>query len=220
ILTKHDKLFHRLNGIEWFKTNIDSSPFVSNQQVSSLIDEVEILVTDYFENENRKKAMQKLRVPPLTHIHKGIVTYRLGLLNGLFIVLLINLFVIYMLTRYSYKTTKQRKPIDWQTGIILYRSSLIFIIHFILIGINIIGWSSYGINHVLIFELDPRSHITHEEILEGASLSSLIWIISLIIFVLCEYHRLESHWQSMIFIFLIIFLLFNPLNIMHRSARY
>ncbi|CAF5111704.1 unnamed protein product, partial [Rotaria sp. Silwood1] len=82
------------------------------------------------------------------------------------------------------------------------------------------GWSSYGINHVLIFELDPRSHITHEEILEGASLSSLIWIISLIIFVLCEYHRLESHWQSMIFIFLIIFLLFNPLNIMHRSARY
>ncbi|CAF4086858.1 unnamed protein product, partial [Rotaria sp. Silwood1] len=72
------KLFHRLNGIEWYKTNIDSSPFVSNQQVSSLIDEVEILVTDYFENENRKKAMQKLRVPPLTHIHKGIVTYRLG----------------------------------------------------------------------------------------------------------------------------------------------
>ncbi|CAF3536748.1 unnamed protein product [Rotaria sp. Silwood1] len=59
ILTKHDKLFHRLNGIEWFKTNIDSSPFVSNQQVSSLIDEVEILVTDYLENENRKKAMQK-----------------------------------------------------------------------------------------------------------------------------------------------------------------
>ncbi|CAF4665687.1 unnamed protein product, partial [Rotaria sp. Silwood1] len=53
ILTKHDKLFHRLNGIEWFKTNIDSSPFVSNQQVSSLIDEVETLVTDHLENGNR-----------------------------------------------------------------------------------------------------------------------------------------------------------------------
>ncbi|CAF4110790.1 unnamed protein product, partial [Rotaria sp. Silwood1] len=77
ILTKHDKLFHKINGIEWFKTNIDSSPFVSNQQVSNLIDEVEILVTDHLENVNRKKAMQKLRVPPLTHIHKGIVTYSL-----------------------------------------------------------------------------------------------------------------------------------------------
>ncbi|CAF2444162.1 unnamed protein product [Rotaria sp. Silwood2] len=53
ILTKHDKLFHRLNGIEWFKTNIDSSPFVNNQQVSSLIDEVETLVTDHLENGNR-----------------------------------------------------------------------------------------------------------------------------------------------------------------------
>jgi SPX domain protein involved in polyphosphate accumulation len=53
ILTKHDKLFHEINGIEWFKTNIDSSPFVNNQQVSSLIDEVEILVTDHLENGNR-----------------------------------------------------------------------------------------------------------------------------------------------------------------------
>ncbi|CAF1078303.1 unnamed protein product [Rotaria sordida] len=53
ILTKHDKLFHKINGIEWFKTNIDSSPFVSNQQVSNLIDEVEILVTDHLENGNR-----------------------------------------------------------------------------------------------------------------------------------------------------------------------
>lgn len=147
-------------------------------------------------------------------------TYSLGLLNGIFIVLLINLFVIYMLTRYSNEKIKHRKSIDWQISIILYRSSLVFIIHLILIGINIIGWSSYGINHVLIFELDPRSHITHEEILEGASLLSFIWIVSFITFILCEYHRVESHWQPIIFIFAIIFLLINPLHIMHRSARY
>jgi SPX domain protein involved in polyphosphate accumulation len=54
ILTKHDKLFHEIHGIEWLKTNVDTSPFVSNQQVSSLIDEVEILVTDHLENGNRK----------------------------------------------------------------------------------------------------------------------------------------------------------------------
>ncbi len=140
-----------------------------------------------------------------------------GLLNGLFIILFISLLIIYILIRYSYETTK---PIDWQISIILYRSSLIFIIHLILIGINIIGWSSYGINHILIFELEPRSHITHEEILEGASLLLLIWIISFMIFILCQYYRFEFHWQPMIFIILIIFLLFNPLNLMHRSARY
>ena len=53
ILTKHDKLFHKITGIEWLKTNVDSSPFVSNQQVSNLIDEVELLVTDHLENGNR-----------------------------------------------------------------------------------------------------------------------------------------------------------------------
>lgn len=78
ILTKHDKLFQKVNGLEWLKTNIDSCLFVNNQQVPNLIDEVETLVTDHLENGNRKKAMQKLRVPPLTQIHKGIVSYRLG----------------------------------------------------------------------------------------------------------------------------------------------
>jgi SPX domain protein involved in polyphosphate accumulation len=57
ILTKHDKLFHQINGIEWLKTNVDTSPFVSYQQVSSLIDEVEILVTDHLENGNRRKII-------------------------------------------------------------------------------------------------------------------------------------------------------------------
>ena len=78
ILSKHDKLFRESTGIRWLTTNVDKSPFVANQQVSNLIDEVENLVTDYLENGNRKKAMQKLRVPPLTQIHKSIVTYRLG----------------------------------------------------------------------------------------------------------------------------------------------
>lgn len=130
------------------------------------------------------------------------------------------MFLIYILTRHFNETTQYSKRIDWQLSIFLYRSSLILIIHLILIGINIIGWSSYGINHVLIFELDPRSHITHEEILEGASLLSLIWIISFLTFILCEYGRLESHLQPIGFIFLLIILLFNPFNIMHRSARY
>ena len=125
-----------------------------------------------------------------------------------------------MLTRYSDERTTHRKPIDWEIGIILYRSSLVSILHLTLIGINIIGWSSYGINHVLIFELDPRSHITHEEILEGASLLSLIWIISFTAFIFCEYHRIKSHWPPIVFNIVIIFLLLNPLNIMHRSARY
>jgi SPX domain protein involved in polyphosphate accumulation len=53
ILTKHDKLFHQTNGIEWLKINVDSSPFINNQQVSSLIDQVEILVTEHLENGNR-----------------------------------------------------------------------------------------------------------------------------------------------------------------------
>ena len=156
----------------------------------------------------------------LIPINENICNDFVGLFNGFVVVLFIILFLIYGLTHLSSQLTDRRRPIDWQISIIIYRSSLILIVHLILIGINLIGWSANGINHVLIFELDPRSHITYEEILEGSSFLLLIWMISFIVFILCEYHQIDAHWQPLLFIFLILFLLINPLNIMHRSSRY
>lgn len=31
-----------------------------------------------------------------------------------------------------------------------------------LMGINVYGWRSSGVNHVLIFELDPRNHLSEQ----------------------------------------------------------
>lgn len=33
---------------------------------------------------------------------------------------------------------------------------------FFLMGINVYGWRSSGVNHVLIFELDPRNHLSEQ----------------------------------------------------------
>ena len=35
-----------------------------------------------------------------------------------------------------------------------------------LLGINIYGWSKAGVNHKLIFELDPRDHLTFIDLLK------------------------------------------------------
>ncbi len=55
---------------------------------------------------------------------------------------------------------------DWKVAIKLYRSSLFVILHIFFIGINSYGWSRSGVNHVLIFEIDPRNHLSYQQLLE------------------------------------------------------
>ena len=52
----------------------------------------------------------------------------------------------------------------------LFRGPLLLIIFLFLIGINIYGWRSSGVNHVLIFEIDPRNHLTEQHLIEIAAI--------------------------------------------------
>ena len=54
----------------------------------------------------------------------------------------------------------------WVPALKMYRAIFLVILCCLLLGINTYGWRSSGVNHVLIFELDPRNHLTHSELLE------------------------------------------------------
>jgi hypothetical protein len=45
---------------------------------------------------------------------------------------------------------------NWRVVVRLYRGPFLIILFLFLLGINVYGWRSSGVNHVLIFELDPR----------------------------------------------------------------
>jgi hypothetical protein len=59
---------------------------------------------------------------------------------------------------------------NWKVAMKLYRSTFFIIMHIFCIGINSYGWSRSGVNHVLIFEIDPRNHLTYQQYLEVSSL--------------------------------------------------
>ena len=59
---------------------------------------------------------------------------------------------------------------DWRIVVRLYRGPLLFVIFMFLMGINVYGWRSSGVNHVLIFELDPRNHLSEQHIMELAGI--------------------------------------------------
>ena len=50
-------------------------------------------------------------------------------------------------------------PTEVVTAIKLYRPGFLIWLFMLFIGVNIWGWRTAGVNHVLIFEIDPREHL-------------------------------------------------------------
>ena len=62
---------------------------------------------------------------------------------------------------------------EWTVALKIYRGFFLVFLMIFLVGINTYGWRSSGVNHVLIFELDPRDHLTHQNLLEVSENLSL-----------------------------------------------
>lgn len=86
ILKKHDKLFECDSGLRWKSKFVDSAPFYTNKKVSAMIVETETLVTNQLEGGDRRRAMKRLRVPPLSDAQSPWITFKVGLFTGAFIV--------------------------------------------------------------------------------------------------------------------------------------
>ncbi|CAF1255792.1 unnamed protein product [Adineta ricciae] len=87
-------------------------------------------------------------------------------------------------------------------------------------GINVYGWSSAGVNHILIFEIDPRNHLTYQQLLEIGACLCVFWCLSFIAFILTSYFDFYPFVQPLVFVLLMAIFLVNPAPIFYRPARY
>ncbi|CAF3563282.1 unnamed protein product [Rotaria sordida] len=216
ILKKHDKLFRTIRGDEWRKLHIDSAPFHTSQHVNQLINDVEVLYTDTFESGDRARAMKRLRIPPLEEKQSPAVTFRVGLFVGMLFLLLPTVIILCSHLHDSQST----KPLAWRQALFLYRSTFLVVLHIALVGINVYGWSSSGVNHVLIFEIDPRNHLTYQQFLEIGTFLFVIWFLSFTGFILSSYYDFHPFIQPLIFLTLILLFLFNPTPTLYHHARF
>ncbi|UJR07238.1 hypothetical protein I4U23_011526 [Adineta vaga] len=215
ILKKHDKLFQLTTGYQWKLSFIDCTPFYQSSRVDQLIVEVENLYINKIEHGDRSRAMQRLRVPPLEEKQSAKVTFRLGIYIGM-ILILIPLLIIILFSFYIFNSSK---IINWRAGLHLYRSSFLIIMHIIFFGINVYGWSTNGVNHILIFEIDPRNHLTYQIFLEIGTFLMVLWLISLNIFFVFFYFDYYPFIQPLIFTIFLIFFFINPLPIFYKKSR-
>lgn len=171
IMKKHDKLLKITTGTDWRSRNVDSSPFYADKEIDRLITEVENLVTNELEKGDRTKAMKRLRVPPLAERTTSWDFFRNGFVSGSFLILMTATIV-------SSITHGLPKGMKWLDVVRLYRGLFLLIAFTFLAGINVNGWAKAGVNHVLIFELDPRTHLSHHNMLEIAGVLANLWCIT------------------------------------------
>lgn len=102
----------------------------------------------------------------------------------------------------------------------LYRGPLLIIEFIFLIGVNVYGWRSSGVNHVLIFELDPRNHLSEQHLMELAAIFGVVWTLSLLSFLYSTSLGIPAFINPLALALIMILYLVNPFKVMRRDARF
>ncbi|KAK9500665.1 hypothetical protein O3M35_001890 [Rhynocoris fuscipes] len=212
ILKKHDKLLNVQTGAKWFSDFVVTSHFHTNKEIGRLIQETEATVTNDLEGGDRQRAMKRLRVPPLGEKQSPWTTFKVGLFSGSFIVLL----VAVALSGVAYLPSKG----DWKVPLRLFRCPLLIVEFLFLMGINVYGWRSSGVNHVLIFELDPRNHLSEQHIMEMAAIFGVIWALSVLCFIYSDLLGIPAFVNPLALMLIMVAFLFNPTKTMRHEARF
>lgn len=212
ILKKHDKLLNVSNGAQWRAEHVETSHFYTNKDIDRLISDTEATVTNDLEGGDRQKAMKKLRVPPLGEQQSPWTTFKVGLFSGSFIVL----FITVVLSALFHEGGTE----NFKTAFRLYRGPFLLVEFIFLIGINVYGWRSSGVNHVLIFELDPRNHLSEQHLMELAAIFGVIWALSILSFIYSASLSIPPFVNPLALVIIMLAFLMNPLKVFRHEARF
>ncbi|EJW80594.1 EXS family protein [Wuchereria bancrofti] len=198
ILKKHDKL-------------------IENERVETLINSVERDVINDLEGGNRQAGMKRLKVPPLSEKQHATTTFTLGLFLGAFVVLGIAIII-------SWFASESRPTEPKWVAVRLFRGPLLLFVAIWLCGLNMWGWAEAGVNHVLIFEVDPRNHLTYQSVMQIASFMCMLWSLGVLGYLYCHLIHLPPFLFPLLLMIICVIYIFNPLkkpnSIFQRNSRF
>uniref|UniRef100_A0A0X3NI83 Xenotropic and polytropic retrovirus receptor 1 homolog n=1 Tax=Schistocephalus solidus TaxID=70667 RepID=A0A0X3NI83_SCHSO len=210
ILKKHDKLFQRSNGLQWYKEVVSKAPFYLDNTVDDLIATVETIYTQDLEKGDRQKAMKRLRVPPLANTASPNSIFRVGLFAGIFLVqVIVAVIAVFYVKAHSFSWPAFR----------IFRTTLLVTFYTCFLALNLFGWRSSGVNHVLIFEIDPRLHMDHFQMLELGLMFADMWGAFFIMYIFSAQIGVPQFVPPFALVVLMFAYLFSPLPFFHHRAR-
>ncbi|KAG7487803.1 hypothetical protein MATL_G00027370 [Megalops atlanticus] len=220
ILKKHDKILETSRGADWRVAHVEVAPFYTCKKITQLISETEALVTTELEGGDRQKAMKRLRVPPLGAAQPAPswTTFRVGLFCGVFMVLAVS-FILRGVVLTRDKSGDSENSNVWPL-VRIYRGGFLLIEFLFLLGINTYGWRQAGVNHVLIFELNPRSNLSHQHLFEIAGFLGVLWCISILSCLYSDYTFIPMQVNPLILYGFMLLFLINPIKTGYYKSRF
>lgn len=109
---------------------------------------------------------------------------------------------------------------DYKIALRIYRGIFFIILFLFFIGLNVYGWRTSGVNHILIFEINPRSHLSEQHIMEISMILGILWTLSILGFIFNEHFGLPSYINPLLLMFVMLIFLLNPCRILFHEARF
>ncbi|XP_046401365.1 xenotropic and polytropic retrovirus receptor 1 homolog [Ischnura elegans] len=210
ILRKFNKIFQTDSGTNWYKDKVTFSAFYSNEETQKLINRTEETISDRFEGDDYDNTIKKLQAhPPVDEYTKWCI-FRVGLYAGCLLILLL----IAVISAIYYNGGE-----DWHVIIRIHRGPLVLVEMTFFTAFNFGTWQKYRVNHIRIFNMDPKDHLNKYDVLEIACLLGILWTLSILGFLHASYLQIPPYvFPLAMFLFALVILL-NPLPIFWYKAR-
>uniref|UniRef100_A0A8R1ELJ5 EXS domain-containing protein n=1 Tax=Caenorhabditis japonica TaxID=281687 RepID=A0A8R1ELJ5_CAEJA len=86
------------------------------------------------------------------------------------------------------------------------------------------GWAGAGVNHVLIFEVDPRNHLSYQTLMQIASFMIMLWSFAVLAYLYAHMLGIPPFAPPLALMVVCVVLLLNPIakpdSLFHRNSRF
>ncbi|KAK4430026.1 Phosphate transporter [Sesamum alatum] len=220
IMKKYDKIASRSASKSYMKM-VDNSYLGSSDEVSKLMERVEVTFIKHFSNSNRSKGMNILRPKKKRERHR--VTFSMGFLMGCTFALIIALFLI---IRARNLLDKAGRVLYMETMFPLYSLFGFIFLHMLMYAANIYFWRRYRVNYSFIFGFKEGTELGYREVLLLGFCLSVLALASVLANLDMEMDPVTQDYKAITellplgLVLLVVVIMLCPLNIIYRSSRF
>ncbi|XP_075640223.1 phosphate transporter PHO1 homolog 3-like isoform X2 [Castanea sativa] len=220
IMKKYDKITSR-NASKTYMEMVDNSYIGSSDEVTRLMERVEVTFIKHFANGNHRKGMDTLRPKARRERHR--ITFSLGFFSGCSLALVIAIIVLV----HARDIMKNEGRTQYMENMFpLYSLFGFIVLHMLMHSANLYFWRRYRINYAFIFGFKQGRDLGYREVFllsSGLAVLALAGVISNLDMEMdprTKSFRALTELVPLGLLTAVLLIILCPINIIFRSSRF
>ncbi|KAK1575893.1 hypothetical protein Q3G72_009278 [Acer saccharum] len=219
IMKKYDKITSRSEST-CYMNMVDNSYIGSSDELTKLMERVEVAFIKHFSNSNQRKGMNILR--PKTKKAAHIVSFFTGIFFGCTVALILLIIII----RARHLLNKEGKNQYMENLFPLYSFFAFIFLHMVMYAGNIYYWRRYRINYSFIFGFKQGTELGYMDVLLASFGVAVLALTSVLMNLDMEMNPKTNDYKALTellplgLVLLVIVIVICPLNILYRRSRF